>query len=222
MRIVSACLFSVMMGLGGVITVGASPFVQAQHLFGPAPVQPSMPQTTASPDLPPVSQPPVSQPMQQPLTSPGQPALESLPPASTSPWIDTQTGTTQNADIPTVPIVPSSGNPPTDLELLPTQPSTGGSTDISDLISSSRELNRAKNLARQAAEIHNGGLQNYRAESAMHSAGVAAPYVDRGTDWVFRFQGGLPGAPVMTIESEIRVDKSSFQTEVLYNGPIRP
>jgi hypothetical protein len=127
-----------------------------------------------------------------------------------------------DADIPTVPIVPSSGNAPTDLELLPTQPSTGGSVDITDLISTSRELNRAKNLARQAAEIYNGGLQNYRAESAMHTAGVAAPYVDRGTDWVFRFQGGLPGATVMTIESEIRVDKSSFQTEVLYNGPLRP
>ncbi|MGF1574719.1 MAG: hypothetical protein ACFCU9_02045 [Cyanophyceae cyanobacterium] len=206
MRIVSACLLSMAMGLG------SAPLVQAQHLFGPAPVQQSMPHTAPSESV----VPPISQPMQQQiLTSPGQPTLESLPPEPMSP-------AGMDADIPTVPIVPSSGNAPTDLELLPTQPSTGGSVDITDLISTSRELNRAKNLARQAAEIYNGGLQNYRAESAMHTAGVAAPYVDRGTDWVFRFQGGLPGATVMTIESEIRVDKSSFQTEVLYNGPLRP
>lgn len=163
---------------------------------------------------------PTTQPIQ---TQPRQSQIEQLPTLAPSQTLTpVQDGPALDPDSPTVPIVPDGGGVPTDLEVLPTPASGSGETDITVIINSSRDLNRAKNLARQAAEIHNGGLQNYRAEMAMHTAGLAAPYTDQGDHWVFRFQGGAPGAAVMTVETEVRVEKGSFQTEVLYNGPIRP
>ncbi len=176
---------------------------KAQHLFAPT-TQPIQSQPIQSQ----IEQRPAPATPQTPTT------LQILTPAQDGPALD--------PDIPTVPIVPDGGRAPTDLEVLPTPANGSGETDITVIINSSRDLNRAKNLARQAAEIHNGGLQNYRAEMAMHTAGLAAPYTDQGDHWVFRFQGGAPGATVMTVESEVRVDKGTFRTEVLYNGPIRP
>lgn len=82
-------------------------------------------------------------------------------------------------------------------------------------------LSRAKNLARQAAEAANGGLSQYRAELSMHGFAAQSPYKDQGDHWVFTFKGGAPGSMEMTIESEVRVNKSDFQTTVLYNGAVR-
>ncbi|MDX2272878.1 MAG: hypothetical protein NW237_13165 [Cyanobacteriota bacterium] len=118
---------------------------------------------------------------------------------------------------PTTP--PPTITPPEPLPILSPSPLPGGTFE--EISTSFWELNRAKNLARQAAELANGGLQNYRAEAAMYGATADAPFVDQGTHWVFTFRGGSPGFVEPTIESEIRVDKGSFRTTVLYNGSLR-
>lgn len=83
-------------------------------------------------------------------------------------------------------------------------------------------LNRAKNLARAAAESANGGLGNYRAESSMHGPATEAPYVDNGNGtWTFTFKGNVPGATTPTFESVVTVAKDGSQVTVNYNGSIR-
>lgn len=82
-------------------------------------------------------------------------------------------------------------------------------------------LSRAKNLARQAAEAANGGLENYRSDFSMHGSAAKSPYVDQGDYWVFTFKGGIPAYTVPTVESEVRVNKADFETTVIYNGTIR-
>jgi hypothetical protein len=79
---------------------------------------------------------------------------------------------------------------------------------------------RARNLARQAAERANGGLEKYRAESTMHSQ-EAAPNSDNPNYWVFVVRGGAPGSSTPTIETEVQVNKSNYQTTVVYNGSLR-
>jgi len=93
-------------------------------------------------------------------------------------------------------------------------------TDIT-VISNNIELNRAKNLARQAAENANGGLGQYRAEASMHGASAESPFVDNGDDtWTFTFQGHKPGASVYTVETVVTVSQDGSIT-VNYNGRIR-
>lgn len=83
------------------------------------------------------------------------------------------------------------------------------------------DLNRAKNLARQAAESANGGIRVYRAENSMHGPANQCPYVDNGDSWTFTFLGGRPGSTTRTIESVVTVYKSSPRVVVAYNGAIR-
>ena len=84
------------------------------------------------------------------------------------------------------------------------------------------ELNRAKNLARQAAEMANGGLNEYRAENSMHGPSIESPFVDNGDGtWTFTFQGGSPGSMTPTVESVVTVDQNTLQVTVDYNGPIQ-
>ncbi|MCY7382961.1 MAG: hypothetical protein LH628_10370 [Microcoleus sp. CAN_BIN18] len=93
-------------------------------------------------------------------------------------------------------------------------------TDIT-VISNNIELNRAKNLARQAAENANGGLGQYRAEASMHGASAESPFVDNGDDtWTFTFRGRKPGASVYTVETVVTVSQDGSIT-VNYNGRIR-
>jgi hypothetical protein len=64
---------------------------------------------------------------------------------------------------------------------------------------------RAMNLARQAAEKANGGLNNYRAEQAMYGPASNAPFKDNGNGTLtFTFLGGRPAA-APTIKSVVTV-----------------
>lgn len=83
------------------------------------------------------------------------------------------------------------------------------------------DLNRAKNLARQAAEEANGGIRVYRAEASMHGPAALCPYVDNGDSWTFTFLGSRPGATTMTTESVVTVYKNSPRVVMVYNGTIR-
>lgn len=83
------------------------------------------------------------------------------------------------------------------------------------------ELDRAKNLARQAAEKANGGLGAYRAEPLMHGPASASSYVDnRNGTWTFTFKGRRPESSEPTIESVVTVSTDG-RVSVDYNGAIR-
>jgi hypothetical protein len=82
-------------------------------------------------------------------------------------------------------------------------------------------LNRAKNLARQAAETANGGLRYYRAEDSMHGPAKKCPYVNHKDYWTFTFLGSRPGSSTMTYQSVVQVYKHTARVVVAYNGPVR-
>jgi hypothetical protein len=83
------------------------------------------------------------------------------------------------------------------------------------------DLNRAKNLARQAAESANGGIRYYRAEASMHGPAQNCPYVDNGDSWTFTFSGNSVGSQTKTIQSVVTVYKSTSRIVMAYNGPVR-
>ncbi|MEZ2249976.1 MAG: hypothetical protein ACBR12_26365 [Microcoleus sp.] len=100
-------------------------------------------------------------------------------------------------------------------------PSPQGEFDEITVVSNNIELNRAKNLARQAAEVANGGLGEYRAEPSMHGVSSEAPFVDNGDGtWTFSFKGSRPGSSVYRIESVVTVSRNG-QVRIDYNGLIR-
>ena len=82
-------------------------------------------------------------------------------------------------------------------------------------------LNRAKNLARQAAEQQNGGLGQYRAETSMHGPATETPHEFNADGSItFTFMGGFPGATTPTVESIVTVDPTSWVVTIDCNGPI--
>ncbi len=84
------------------------------------------------------------------------------------------------------------------------------------------KLNRAKNLARQAAERANGGLTEYRPEPAMHGPAQRTDYEELAEGvWQFTFKGRRPRANEYTIESVVVVDSNTGDITVEYNGSIR-
>jgi hypothetical protein len=85
----------------------------------------------------------------------------------------------------------------------------------------SPDINRAKNLARQAAERANGGLDVYRAEPAMYGPSTGITVQDKEDAWTFIFKGGAPGSTDLTVESEVTVSKNFSTINVDYNGPVR-
>ncbi len=83
------------------------------------------------------------------------------------------------------------------------------------------DLNRAKNLARQAAETANGGLSQYRAEASMHGAPEESPYIDNGDGTVtFSFNGTTPGGTEPVFYTTATVNLSSW--EVVLNSNETP
>ncbi|MEG4203605.1 hypothetical protein QUA20_06720 [Microcoleus sp. Pol7_A1] len=100
-------------------------------------------------------------------------------------------------------------------------PVSESETDGVTVINNNIELNRAKNLARQAAEAANGGLGNYRAEASMHGTSEESPFVDNGDgSWTFTFQGYKPGTSVYTVETVVTVSQDG-KVRIDYNGRIR-
>lgn len=97
------------------------------------------------------------------------------------------------------------------------QQTTGAKMTSEEIESSSR----AKNLARQAAEKANGGLEKYRVEDAMHGGLAQSPYVKDGNDWIFTIKGREVDSEVLTIETVVRVSFDGKTVTVDYNGPIR-
>lgn len=84
------------------------------------------------------------------------------------------------------------------------------------------ELNKAKNLARQAAEKANGGLSQYRAESKMHASPAESNPQEITEDvWKFTFFGKRPNAENYSIQSVVIVNTNTDEVSIEYNGPIR-
>jgi hypothetical protein len=105
---------------------------------------------------------------------------------------------------------------------LPSSQTQNGTTGVQEEVFINFDLNRAKNLARQAAERANGGLTRYRAESAMHGPSADSPFVDNGDgSWTFTFRGGAPGSNNYTTESVVTVNRNGWIITVDYNGPVR-
>jgi hypothetical protein len=80
---------------------------------------------------------------------------------------------------------------------------------------------RAMNLARQAAERANGGLNNYRSEPSMYGPATKSPFKDNGNGTLtFTFLGGRPAAPP-TLQSVVTVSLDGSLVSVDYNGPVQ-
>ena len=90
-----------------------------------------------------------------------------------------------------------------------------GTAAVSNVSTTVIDLNQAKNLARQAAEEANGGLGNYRAETAMHGNPNEAPFVENADgSFTFTFRGRRPESLDFTYESVVTVAPDGTVTMV--------
>lgn len=98
-------------------------------------------------------------------------------------------------------------------QITPSASSTVSTTDV-------YFINRAKNLARQAAITANGGLERYRPDSKMFGPAVQTTYA-RNSDGsiTFTFTGGFPGA-APSIETVATVTPGG-RVNLDYNGALR-
>ena len=93
-----------------------------------------------------------------------------------------------------------------------------GSEPIAKLIA----LGRAKNVARQAAEAANGGINKYRADDAMHGPVAQAPCTDNGDGtWTFTFEGTVPGEKTPSFVTAVTIDSNTFDVRVDRNQDLR-
>jgi hypothetical protein len=81
-------------------------------------------------------------------------------------------------------------------------------------------INRAKNLARQAAITANGGLERYRPDPIMFGPAVQTQFVRNADGSItFSFTGGAPGASPSIETVATVVPNGSVKLD--YNGPLR-
>ena len=91
---------------------------------------------------------------------------------------------------------------------------SAGSTDI-------YFINRAKNLARQAAITANGGLERYRPDPVMFGPAVQTQYTRNDDGSItFSFVGGAPGLATPSLETVATVSTGGV-VKLDYNGPLR-
>ncbi len=82
-------------------------------------------------------------------------------------------------------------------------------------------INRAKNLARQAAIKANGGLERYRPDPVMYGPAVQTAYVNNSNGSItFTFKGSTPGGATPSIETVATVMPDG-SVNLDYNGAIR-
>jgi hypothetical protein len=82
-------------------------------------------------------------------------------------------------------------------------------------------INRAKNLARQAAITANGGLERYRPDPAMFGPAIQTQYLRNADGSItFSFMGGAPGFLTPSIETVATVVPGG-SVKLDYNGPLR-
>ena len=91
----------------------------------------------------------------------------------------------------------------------------------SDPTATKADLLRARNLARQAAESYNGGLQYYRADNSMHARIAQAPCIENDNgSWTFTFKGFRPGVTTPFVETVVTVDRRNWQVSVDANNQL--
>jgi hypothetical protein len=99
-------------------------------------------------------------------------------------------------------------------------PKTTGDTEKIPSVYPDGAQTRAMNLARQAAEKANGGLNNYRAEQSMYGPATNALFKNNGNGTLtFTFLGGPPAA-APTIKSVVTVSLQGDLVSLDYNEPI--
>jgi hypothetical protein len=92
-----------------------------------------------------------------------------------------------------------------------------GATPASDVYF----LNRAKNLARQAAINANGGLGQYRPDPVMYGPAIQTAYTRRNDGSItFRFNGSAPGSQTPKFETVATVTATGV-VNIDYNGAPR-
>ncbi len=85
------------------------------------------------------------------------------------------------------------------------------SNSFSELI----KLGRAQNLARQTAEVTNGGLGKYRPDSSMYGPMDGTPCTVNGDDiWTFTFKGTTPSSDVSFVETVVMVNHQTWEIMV--------
>ncbi|NRB07951.1 MAG: hypothetical protein HRU34_12615 [Richelia sp.] len=97
-----------------------------------------------------------------------------------------------------------------------------GAKKTSDPLPQIIALGRAKNVARQAAQVVNSGIEKYRPEDVMHGPVTKAPCTDNGDGtWTFNFQGMVPGGSVPIRNTTVTIDSKTFDVKIDRNTVLK-
>ncbi len=90
-----------------------------------------------------------------------------------------------------------------------------------NLVQRLTDLGRAQNLARQAAEQINGGVEQYRADTSMFGPMDGTNCVISGDNqWTFTFTGSTPYSSVPIVETVVTVNNQTWEVVVNSNTPL--